>query len=121
MSEPYNKTLLAKQAKRALRALNETPNKNHPYLLQLMRTALNDKSLCPVSLQTRADLLEALDVLDGNPTLGAQLINEGPNPNEETYSPPANNLPIPELIEEITERLVFSLSSLDALPKRSTS
>ena len=120
VNEWSNKTPLAQQAKRALIALKTSLEPGSPYPLQLIRKGLEDRELCPVSRQDRADLLDALDHLDGMPERALELIIRGTEPTEdEEFVPIDPNLTPEELILELVFRLKISLNALDALPKRS--
>ena len=120
MNEWSNKDPLAQQAKRALIELNVKPEPDSPYPLQLIRKGLESQELCPVSAQDRADLLDALDDLDGMPERALDLLDRGPEPQpDEAYPRPAPDLTPEALILELVYRLKISLNALDALPKRS--
>lgn len=120
MNEWSNTTPLAQQAKRALIALKTRLEPDSPYPLQLLRKGLENRELCPVSRQDRADLLDALDDLDGMPERALDLIIRGPEPTEDEEFVPINpDLTPEELILELVYRLKISLNALDALPKRS--
>jgi len=120
VNEWSNKTPLAQQAKQALIELNVKPEPGSQYPLQLIRAGLEDRELCPVSRQERADLLAAMDVLDGQPERALDLLILGPEPTkDEEFIPVAPDLAPKELILELVYRLKISLNALDVLPKRS--
>ena len=122
MNEWSNKTPLARQAKRALIELNVKPKPDSPYPLQLVRKGLESRELCPVSALERADLLDALDDLDGMPERALDLMDRGPESQPgEAYPRPSQDLTPEQLILDLTYRLKISLNALDALPKRSAS
>lgn len=118
-SKPYdNKDPLAQQAKRALIELNVKPEPDSPYPLQLIRKGLEDRELCPVSAQERADLLDVLDYLDGMPKRALDLIERGPESEPgEAYLKPEPDMTPEELILDLVYKLKISLNALDALPK----
>ena len=118
-SMPYNNNPLAQQAKKALKEMKAEIDSTQSYLLQLIRIGLQTKALCPVSNQQQADLLMALDYLDGMPERGTELIVHGPLPDEGGYVEAPKDLDLEDLILELVERLKFSLSELGAMPKRS--
>ncbi|MBL8251981.1 MAG: hypothetical protein JNJ76_00075 [Candidatus Competibacter sp.] len=117
---PSNESPLAQQAKRALETLKVKPEPDRPYPLQLVRTCLERRKMCPMSDQERADLLDALDHLDGMPERALDLLERGPESEPgEAYLMPDPDLTPEELALDLIVKLKISLNALDALPKRS--
>ena len=118
--DEYNRNPLAQQAKKALNILKVSVEPGESYALKLIREGLENKSLCPVSNQQQADLLTALDYLDGNPEMAMELLTRGPgsDPNEE-YPLPSPDLKPEQLVQDLVYTLQISLMEIGAMPQRS--
>lgn len=111
---PINNRPLSLQAKQALLALHEQPNPEQLYPLQLARLSLDR-----MPRTDRADLLEALDVLDGQPPSRVwQLLTLNPT-TREPYLPLPNNLNPQELADALLLQLRDSLRASELMPSRS--
>ena len=111
---PINNRPLSLQAKQALRTLHENPNPEQLYPLQLARLSLDR-----MPRTDRADLLEALDVLDGQPPSRVwQLLTLNPT-TREPYLPLPNNLNPQELADALLLQLRDSLRASELIPSRS--
>ena len=109
----------SQQAKQALLALNEKPEPELLYLLQLVEVAVNRPALVRMLKDDRADLKEAMDPLMGAPPDNVWKMLTTPDPDsEDVLLPPEPELSPLDMAAWWAKTLLLGLRAHQILPSR---